>query len=183
YSDDGGRTWVNTGAALTAPCDPDYNGVNVGATEPAIIELKDGRLWMLMRTQTGYLYESFSSDRGETWTPAVASRFPSHNGPAALARMPDGRIELFCDNSAPVSKYDGRGVYGGRDALHAAVSIDDGCTWRGFREVYRDPHRNDIGEPRGDRGTGYPSASALPDGRALLFTGQMEGRRAMLLIY
>src|SRR5690606_6917489 len=82
WSDDRGRTWHNHAAALTAPCHPDYNGTNVGATEPTLVELRDGRLWTLMRTQDQYLYESFSTDAGETWSPAKPSRFPSHNGPA-----------------------------------------------------------------------------------------------------
>jgi len=55
YSDDLGKTWQKSDADLTAPCYADFNGNNYGADEPAILELKDGRLWMLMRTQTGFL--------------------------------------------------------------------------------------------------------------------------------
>jgi len=180
YSDDHGETWRNTGTALTAPCSPDYNGSNVGATEPAIIELADGRVWMLMRTQAGYHYESFSTDQGLTWSDAVPSRFPSHNGTPALVRAADGRIVLIWNNAGPVSKHDGRGVYGGRDAIHAAISADEGRTWRGFREIYRDPLRHHVGEPKHDRGTAYPNATPLPDGDIIIFTGQQEGRRAIL---
>ena len=45
------------------------------------IELRDGRLWMLMRTQTGFLYESFSRDQGENWSEAGPSRFISSSSP------------------------------------------------------------------------------------------------------
>ena len=68
YSDDGGRTWTKSTSDLSSPCYPDFVGNNYGADEPCVLELKDGRLWMLMRTQTGFLYESFSSDHGRTWS-------------------------------------------------------------------------------------------------------------------
>jgi hypothetical protein len=74
---------------------------------------------------------------------------------------------------------DGAGVYGGRDALHAAISRDDGQTWRGFREVYRDPRRNDTPPRRGDRGTAYPVAVANVDGSVHLVSGQGGGRTAI----
>ena len=33
-----------------------------------IIERRDGRLWMLIRTGAGVLWESFSTDYGQTWS-------------------------------------------------------------------------------------------------------------------
>jgi hypothetical protein len=63
YSDDGGKTWQRSPAKLTAPCYENYNGGNYGACEPTILELKDGRVWMLIRTQAGVLYESFQRRR------------------------------------------------------------------------------------------------------------------------
>jgi len=38
--------------------------VQLRAVEPTILQLKDGRVWMLIRTQTGWLYESFPRRRG-----------------------------------------------------------------------------------------------------------------------
>ena len=72
FSDDGGTTWKLSKSKLIAPCYPGFNGSNEGACEPAFEELKDGRIWMLMRTTAGFLYESFSSDHGTTWAPARA---------------------------------------------------------------------------------------------------------------
>jgi hypothetical protein len=74
------------------------------------------------------------------------------------------------------------GVYGGRDALHAAISSDEGKTWRGFREVYRDPTRNGSPPKTGDRGTAYPHATLTKDGQILLVSGQGENRRRRFLI-
>lgn len=177
-SADGGQTWKLSSSKLTSPCDKGYNGNNYGAIEPTILELKDGRVWMLMRTQTGFLYESFSQD-GIHWEQARPSPFHSSTSPAALVRLPDERIVVIWNNCEQPPKHDNAGVYGGRDALHAAISDDDGKTWRGFREIYRDPHRNETPPKSGDRGTAYPAATALKDGTLLVVSGQ-GGRRTML---
>lgn len=177
-SADGGQTWQLSPSKLTSPCHQGYNGNNYGAIEPTILELKDGRVWMLMRTQTGFLYESFSDD-GIHWEEAKPSKFHSSTSPAALVRLKDDRIVVIWNNCEQPPKHDGAGVYGGRDALHAAISDDEGKTWRGFREIYRDPHRNETPPRSGDRGTAYPQATPLKDGTLLVVSGQ-GGRRAMI---
>lgn len=179
-SDDGGANWKTSSTRLTSPCHTGYNGNNYGAIEPTILELKDGRVWMLMRTQTGFLYESFSKD-GITWSPARPSRFHSSTSPAALIRLPDGRIVVVWNNCEQPPRLGKAGVYGGRDALHAAISADEGKTWRGFREIYRDPRRNETPPRQGDRGTAYPVGIPTRDGKLLISSGQ-GGRRRMLLV-
>lgn len=180
YSDDDGATFTLSPARLIAPVDDDYNGDKVGACEPCAVELADGRVLMLMRTQAGFLYESISSD-GINWPDAYPSRFHSSTGPPSLARLADDRIVLFWNNCQMPPKVGGQGVYGGRDALHAAIA-DPGLThWRGFREVYRDPTRNLEPPKRGDRGTAYPESMVLPDGRVAVSSGQ-GGRRALFYV-
>lgn len=181
YSDDGGKSWQRSPAKLTAPCYANYNGGNYGACEPTILELKDGRVWMLIRTQAGYLYESFSAD-GVNWEEAKPSRFPSSNSPAFPIRLEDGRVVVFWNNCEMPPRVGKDGVYGGRDALHAAISDDEGKTWWGFREVYRDPTRNGSPPKTGDRGTAYPHATLTKDGKILLVSGQGENRRRRFLI-
>lgn len=181
YSDDGGRTWHQSPAKLTAPCYPDYNGSNYGACEPTILQLADGRVWMLARTQTGWLYESFSPD-GSDWSELKPSQFRSSNSPGSLVRLPDDRIVLLWNNCENTSRIDGKGVYTNRDALHAAISDDEGKTWIGYREICRDPFRNEPPPKRGDRGTAYPHAIASQDGMILCVTGQGHGRRNLLRI-
>ena len=181
YSDDGGATWEQSPSRLTAPCHAGYNGNNYGACEPCVIELRDGRLWMLLRTQTGYMYESFSKDEGTHWSDAAPSRLHGSTSPASQVRMPDGRLIVFWNNCEIPPRLDGHGVYGGRDALHAAISDDEGKTWRGFREVYRDPRRNELPTKR-DRGTAYPSTPVACGGKIYLVTGQGEGRRIVLQV-
>ncbi len=181
FSDDGGKTWQRPAAKLTVPCYANYNGENLGAVEPCILPLRDGRVWMLIRTQTGRLYESWSTD-GAAWSEPAPSRFVSSDSPAGLVRLPDGRIVLFWNNCENTSRVGGQGVYVNRDALHAAVSRDEGKTWRGYREVYLDPFRNDPPPKLHDRGTAYPFPVALSDGTVLCVSGQGEGRRKILSI-
>lgn len=179
-SDDSGATWQLAPSRLTSPCTPGFNGNNYGAIEPTILPLTDGRTWMLMRTQTEFLYESYSDD-GANWSSAAPSMFRSSTSPAALERLADGRIVLFWNHCEMPPRFEGKGVYGGRDALHAAVSADEGRTWQGFREVYRDPYRNETPPRRGDRGTAYPVTVAASDSTLALATGQGNRRRLILV--
>ena len=98
FSDDGGDTWKLSESRLIAPCYPGFNGSNEGACEPAFEELNDGRIWMLMRTTAGFLYESFSSDLGTTWTPARASRFNTSTGPPNIMRHRNGWLVVCWNN-------------------------------------------------------------------------------------
>lgn len=185
YSDDDGETWQRSPAQLTAPTYQGYNGNNYGAIEPAVVQLADGRLWMLFRTQTGFLYESHSED-GVHWTEARPSRFHSSNSPPGMLRLRDGRVAVFWNNTQQPPKHvggtrDGM-VYGGREALHAAIANGDGTQWRGFREIYLDPTRHDSPPRKGDRGTAYPCATEAADGTLIVATGQGEHARRILRI-
>lgn len=66
---------------------------------------------------------------------------------------------------------------GGREVLHAAISRDEGRTWRGFREVLQEPPV----ETRGDRGSSYASPVQNTSGKIVVASGQGEGKRAILL--
>lgn len=180
YSDDGGDTWHKSPSQLTAPTYTDFNGSGYGACEPCIIELKDGSVYMLARTDAGCLYESRSGD-GIHWEPLRPSQFHGTDAPAGFLRLDDGRILVFWNGCEKPPRYNGVGVYGGRDALHAAVSDDEGKTWYGYREVYRDPTRNDTPPRRGDRGTAYPFPYRAPEGKVIVMTGQ--GRVGASLVF
>ena len=89
---------------------------------------------------------------------------------------------MFWNNCEQPARVNGQGVYGGRDVLNAAISDDEGNHWHGCREVYRDPFRNATPPKHGDRGTAYPFAVNLKDGRIALTSGQGAGRRALILV-
>lgn len=171
YSDDAGATWHLSPAVLKVPT-PNLHAY--GAVEPVVLELKDGRVWMLLRTQLGRLYESFSED-GVVWSRPRPTSLISSDSPVGLVRLPDGRIVLLW-NACLRYPY----ALGGRHVLHAAISADEGRSFRGYREVVRDPLRHQPPPPRGDHGTAYPFPALTGSGHVILTTGQGEGRIAVV---
>jgi hypothetical protein len=153
YSDDGGKTWQRSKSDLVV--DSGHRDVESGACEPVVLELKDGRVWMLIRTQTGYLYEAFSKDGGETWSEPTQSRFIATNSPAHLLRLRDGRIILAWDNCSFGNL---PGLRADRVIVTAAISDDEGKTWRGYREIARCIRSYALA---------YPWMVELQDGRVL----------------
>src|SRR5688500_4966971 len=176
YSDDKGDTWKEAPKRLSVLQDNTRGRTRYGAVEPHVVQLADGRAWMLIRTKNGFLYESFSPD-GIDWSEAKPSKFISSDSPATTARLKDGRLALFlnvCQRWDDPMSY----AIGGREVLHAAISADEGKTWQGFREVLYDF----AGAGKGDRGTAYPSAVETADGMIGLVSGQGEERKSILLL-
>ncbi|MFH1567415.1 MAG: sialidase family protein [Gemmatimonadota bacterium] len=167
YSDDGGDTWS------TSPSELKVQTPSIGlygGCEPVAVERQDGSVWMLIRTQLGRFYESLSAD-GACWSHPRPTQLISSDSPAGLVRLPDGRLVLLW-NECRRFPY----AHGGRHVLHGALSVDDGRTWSGHREVARDPHRDQPPPPGGDHGTAYPYPAVAPDGSVLVTTGQGAGR-------
>lgn len=175
YSDDQGENWQKTNKRLDIPVDPNQV-TRYGAVEPNMIELKDGKIWMLIRTNKGHLYESFSKDAGLNWSNPTKSNFISSDSPASTVRLSDGRILLLW---SPNQRYDDKRSYanGGREVLLAAVSSDEGKTWQGGKEILQSLT---LPSPKGDRGTAYPSAIETSQGNILMVSGQGEVDRSIL---
>ena len=172
WSDDDGSTWQGPSNDCNSPTPPRGrwgNATNTGH----IIELQDGRLWMLTRNSHDHLWEYFSDDRGETWTKGRPSRFVGVFSGFRLFRIPDGRIMLVWLNNMPrMTRLYHNTV---RDTLHAAISDDDGKTWRGFREVALGRKRNAlVFSPMYiyDVSTHHPKFTVTKDNKAIVFTGQ-----------
>jgi hypothetical protein len=206
-SDDDGRNWRE----VMLPSPPahrvqwPHEGVrwqNYGC-EPTVVELSDGRLWMLIRTSQDCHYESFSEDGGESWSTPAPSRFYATITMPLLFRMSDGRILAVWNNSTPLpelnhdkqpglnqSEREGRSedFFTNRDVLHAAISTDDGRTWRGFRELYLNERRND-GDFRSsggnaesvDKSIHQSQAIELPEKKILLSFGQHPLCRRLMI--
>jgi hypothetical protein len=115
-SADNGRSF-----ALGKSIDLGGHGDHAGAIEPAVIELRDGRIWMLIRTTTGEFYQAFSADHGMTWDEARPSGIGSPSAPGHIISLASGRLALAWNNTMATTK--------SRDALSVALSEDDGKTW------------------------------------------------------
>ncbi len=116
-----------------------------GVCEPALVELRNGELYMLLRTGTNFLYESRSLDNGITWTAPRRSPLVSHNTPAALWRLEDHPEEIIAIwNHSPLYRY----------PLSVAISADGGRTWS---------HPRDVATSDGPQ-VSYPNITQAADG-------------------
>ena len=107
-STDEGRTWTLHGAVKSKPW----------ALENMITELKDGRLWMLIRTNSGVLWQSHSTDKGRTWSDGNPSSIKSPGSRFYIRRLSSGNLLLINHHK-----------FTGRSHLTAQLSTDDGATW------------------------------------------------------
>jgi len=137
YSDDEGGSWKQS-----HPIDLGGNGHHDGATEPAVVELADGRLFMLIRTTLGRFWQAFSDDQGRTWRTVQPTALDASSAPGALVKLHSGRLVLVWNRAAPA---DGKLPLGKpfeadrqysefpaswyREELSVAISDDDARTW------------------------------------------------------
>lgn len=129
-SDDDGKTWRRGRGSVDQP--------RRGAMEPDVVELSDGRVMMIVRTQLGHIGAAHSPDGGDTWGEPFAVGVTAPEAPATIDRLPaTGDLLLIWNNRFAA----GQGHGGRRTPLTAAVSSDDGKTWRHVRDLEtRDDH-------------------------------------------
>jgi sialidase-1 len=153
YSDDGGHHWQASDNKIDLP--------KRGAEEPSIVELRDGTLLAVLRTSLGSVYQARSSDAGKTWGPPTTTGLPAPASPPIVKRLPAGDLLLIWNrNYEPAHHHQGE-----RRPLSAAVSTDEGLTWR---------HVGDIETAPGGAAA-YPAVTFL-DGEALVtYYYQPEG--------
>ena len=109
-STDNGRTW-----RVTPPLN---DGKQIPAIQPSILTHADGRLQALGRTRSGRVFETWSTDNGQTWTPLALTALPNSSTGTDAVTLRDGRQLLVYNHTAK-----GRGV------LNVAVSVD-GRAWQ-----------------------------------------------------
>lgn len=110
---DSGESWQVRGAV-------DVPELFRNADEHMIVEKKDGTLWMLVRTKYG-IGESFSKDKGHSWTPLVPSKIQHPTARFFIYRLHSGNLLLV--KHGPID------MKIGRSHLMAFISKDDGYTW------------------------------------------------------
>ncbi len=131
-SDDNGKTWRQSESILEAP--PKSKS---GLQEPGVIELRDGRLMMLCRTDQGCQMRSWSEDGGNTWSTPEKTNIESPVSPASFERIPQtGDILLVWNDHSQIPPE----LSGKRTPLTLAVSRDEGAGWSN-RHVLEDNPR------------------------------------------
>jgi predicted neuraminidase len=120
-SDDGGATWeiVRPPAGAGAPA--------IDAIQPSILTHADGRLQAIGRTRSGRLFETWSSDRGRTWSALALTALPNPSAGTDALTLKDGR-HLLVYNHTPK----------GRTPLNIAMSRD-GVAWQMVRVLESEP--------------------------------------------
>ncbi len=133
-SDDGGKTWRRSKDPFKGHA-PD--GRRITLQEPGVVELKDGRLMMFIRTNAGSQYICHSPDGGETWSRPGPSGLASPLSPASVERVP-WTGDLLCvwnDHSGTHPFPQGR-----RTPLCLTLSRDEGRTWGRSHVIEGDPN-------------------------------------------
>jgi sialidase-1 len=129
-SDDGGLTW----RAASDQVDQSQRG----AMEPEVVELADGRLLMIIRTQLGHIATSVSPDGGDHWSEPSKLAVEAPEAPATIRTIPSTGDLLLIWNKAFVP---GAGHGGKRTPLNSAISRDGGQTWQNVRALEHNAKR------------------------------------------
>ena len=132
-SDNNGKSWRRSKSVMTAT---DKAGKRLIAQEPGVVELKDGRLMMFVRSNAGSQLISFSDDSAETWSPLAASNIISPVSPASIERIPNtGDLILVWNNHENVApEYVNK-----RTPFNVAISKDEGKTWQRTKTLADNP--------------------------------------------
>lgn len=124
YSDDNCKTWH---ASTQVP-----NPRKILIQEPGIIELKDGKILMLMRTNQKRQFMSYSYDQGKTWSGMATTQLKSPVSPASLARIPStGDLMVIWNNN----DNENTATFGFRNPFNLAISKDEGRTWIDMKTI------------------------------------------------
>jgi hypothetical protein len=134
-SKDEGKTWTASNII-----DLGGTGNHSGVMESTLAQLKDGRLWMLLRTNWGNFWQTFSDDDGLTWKEVGPTDINASSSPGLLRRLQSGRLVLVWNRLFPEGKkeYPLRGGDGNlaevpaswqREELSIMFSDDDGKNW------------------------------------------------------
>lgn len=144
-----GQSWTHIGSADVP---------QRGCDEHMIVERRDGKLWMLVRTQYG-IGQSFSPNGGIAWSPGVPTGIVGPETRFFIRRLNSGRL-LLVYHDHPRERIN----------LAAWLSDDDGATW---------PHKLLLDDREK---VSYPDGVETPDGQLLIiYDRQRTADREILL--
>jgi sialidase-1 len=151
HSDDEGKTWKHSNWI-----DLGGHGHHDGATEPAMAELSDGRLMMLVRTNLDRFWQAFSDDGGRYWRTIQPSTIDASSSPGMLLRLKSGRLALCWNRMNPEGGVSPKitlemhfeipaSLF--RQELSLAFSEDDGKTWTKPMVIAREQRGGQLSYP------------------------------------
>jgi alpha-L-rhamnosidase len=111
-SSDGGRSWSSSMFVEQRE--------NVKAIQPSILIHSPTRLSALGRTKSGRMFQTWSNDAGQTWSPIELIDLPNCNSGTDAVTLADGR-HVLAYNHSNVEKV--------RTPLNVAIA-DDGRHWQ-----------------------------------------------------
>jgi len=152
-SKDNGERWKTIGSPVI-PAKEDRN-----RNESMIVGLKDGSLWMLVRTKYG-IGESISKDGGKTWSDLKPSGIPHAESRFFIRCLKSGRILLVRHNAPDIIA---------RSHLNAFLSDDEGHTWNKGLMI-------------DERGVSYPDGVEGPDGEIRIIYDHMRTDNGQILM-
>lgn len=124
YSDDEGKSWKPSETVLDLPQSKS------GAQEPGVIELRDGRVMLWVRTDLGRIYRAYSKDKGKTFSELhPIAELDSPLSPQSIKRHPKSGDLVLVWNNSPKQ----------RTPLSTAVSSDEGMTWKHVKVLDETP--------------------------------------------
>lgn len=153
---DDGYTWVEEGGKTMKGTNSPH-----GLQEPCFVQLNDGRVWCLARTDLGRIYHSYSSDEGKTWDEFTPSWFTSAISPITVKRVSKDRLVSFW---TPIPVFNGvtqkvgECWTWGRNPYVCAISTDDGKNFSSPYAIETDKNR----------GFGYTAFFETDDGDLLV---------------
>lgn len=154
-SEDDGATFTRSEGFVVSAT---HLNQTTGLQEPGMLELKNGVVWMYMRTNYGWQYESYSIYAFDSFTAPEPSKFSSLCSPMKVARHPDDTLYAIYN---PIPSYNERPKtpWGwGRTPIVIKKSTDDGRTWGDYTVIEGDEMR----------GYCYPAVFFTNDGCALI---------------
>jgi len=138
--------------------------VGLGPIQPSIVRRKDGTLVAYMRDSGNAPYRiliSTSTDDGESWSPAVDTNIPNPGSSLEAIALKDGRWVMVYNDTED-----------GRYSLGAALSDDEGKTWKWKRHIGRSNNR--------EKSFAYPSLIQAEDGKIHLTYSYKEQGKATI---
>jgi alpha-L-rhamnosidase len=139
-----GKTWKYIG--------PINDGKSDDGIQPSVLIHQNGDLQILCRTKDRAIGESWSKDKGKTWSPLQKTTLPNNNSGTDAVTLKDGRFLLVYNHVLPPDS--AKGGKGERSPLNVAVS-QDGKTWYAAAVLEDSP----IGQ------YSYPSVIQSSDGK------------------